>query len=565
MTDFSNLEFSDLYNYDVYRSDNYLVLDFETTYGGGKDNDPTAVNPNASVILACWWYKGQHYFQWGSELELQLLYDQINQADFFVAHKSGYELGFLMRAKAIDKRKIRVFDTKTAEYVLAGNRPLITDLDSCLKRRKVGLAKSHFVSKCIKAHVDPSLLPKKMLKHYCLIDVEGTRLLFLKQRRLLIERGLLRVFHTRCIATPVLTDIEFKGMKSDPTKTKKAYEEFLETYTQAKEALELSCGSINFDSPTQVAELLYDTLGFLELTDRKGKPQRTKKGGRRKTDEKTINALVARTKAQKEFKERFLEYRKAHTYLTKILKPLYKCALADDILHASFNQTVTKTQRLSSTGKKPYNLQFQNFPNKYKELFVPKRKGWKLGVWDYGKLEMNVASFLTQDPQGMEDTREEFDVHSYSAACMWQAALDAEKKLALDIERVMNEAYSLMPKVDKERRRLAKPDTFGPLYGKVFGTLAQMAYFEAFRKKYHVMDEVQKGWIDEVLKNKQLKTITGLIFYWNPTIRMNGTISQSTKIRNYPIQNFASAEITLIRLAVSMGSNYYSGVTDRDS
>jgi DNA polymerase I-like protein with 3'-5' exonuclease and polymerase domains len=55
---------------------------------------------------------------------------------------------------------------------------------------------------------------------------------------------------------------------------------------------------------------------------------------------------------------------------------------------------------------------------------------------------------------------------------------------------------------------------------------------------------MQQGWVVKVLKEKLLRTPTGLIFYWPDTeITRSGYITNTPSIFNYPIQMFATGDI----------------------
>ena len=96
----------------------------------------------------------------------------------------------------------------------------------------------------------------------------------------------------------------------------------------------------------------------------------------------------------------------------------------------------------------------------------------------------------------------------------------------------------------KKIRQEAKAHTFKPLYGGESGTENEQEYYRAFKTKYKGITDMQTRWKDEVLKTKQLRTITGLIFYWPDThITRSGYITNTTAICNYPVQMFATADI----------------------
>ncbi len=70
-------------------------------------------------------------------------------------------------------------------------------------------------------------------------------------------------------------------------------------------------------------------------------------------------------------------------------------------------------------------------------------------------------------------------------------------------------------------------------------------YYKKFRERYKEITAGQQVWLNEALVTKQFKTVTGLVFYWpNAKIKgKSGWIEGSNDICNYPIQNFAGAEI----------------------
>lgn len=528
----------------IYRSDNFLVVDLETAHYGMAD--PTAVNPQAHVLLACWWYKGKYKHTWGNELELQELYADMEAADYIVAHRGGFELGYFERA-GFPTHKLVLADTKIAEYEIAGNRQWKTSLEDCCLRHGMQPRRTKWISRLIRNSVCPSTMPPSALLEYCLEDVERELTVWRLQREVLFETGLEKVFFSRCFSQIALTSIEFNGMHVDPQAVEQEYNDRVAELQQLEIDLNDLVGGINFKSPKQIAEMLYDKLEFAELKHkRQGKwESRRTPSGLRLTDADTIDELKATTRTQREFKRLIAEIRQVSIRLSKILNPLHNLCNAGtgEILYADFNTTVARTHRLSSTGKAPYNLQFQNFPNAYKFFFTARKPGAKMLVADYSQLEFNVAAFLGDCPVARADVENKHDVHRQSAAIMHVSSLKgADYALQMGYEEL---AYE-MGQVSKEARKAAKPDTFGPLYGKVKGSKEQVAYFEWFRAHYKGVEKTQQGWIEEAIRTKKMVMPTGLVFYW-PAARLlpDGYVASSTNIRNYPIQNFASAEITL--------------------
>ena len=145
---------------------------------------------------------------------------------------------------------------------------------------------------------------------------------------------------------------------------------------------------------------------------------------------------------------------------------------------------------------------------------------------DFAQLEFRVAAFLSQDKTAMEEVTNGFDVHSYTA----QIITDAGQSTS---------------------RQEAKAHTFAPLYGATgYGrTPAEAAYYEHFTDKYRGIAKWHKNLATEVLTFKKITTPSGRQFSF-PDVkrRKNGTVTNFTAIKNYPVQSFATADIVPVVL-----------------
>jgi DNA polymerase I-like protein with 3'-5' exonuclease and polymerase domains len=508
----------------IYRSDNYVVIDFETT----TINKGLSLYEDNRIVLAVWRYGPAHpragdgvQIRWAGEYDLDDLVRDCRDADFICAHNAKFELGWLARC-GLDLGDILVFDTMLAEYVLGGNRWVWAQLslENCGQRRlKEG--KTDIISKMFKAGLCSTEIPESWLESYCVQDVSLTWRLMLKQRELLIEREQLPILFTRCLLTPVLTDIETNGMTLDENLIRIRLEQTEKEYADTMERLERMTGGINPNSPLQLAEFLYGTLKFEERkkkVGRKWEPDRTP-SGRAKTDAATIALLKSTTKKQRDFVALFKRTKELYNELTKYLRKFNDCVEdAGGLLRAQFNQSSTQTHRLSSTGL-DYSAQFQNFPRVYKPLFKASQSGWLVGEADGSQLEFRVAGHLGRDPVAIDDIENGVDVHRITADIIGCT------------------------------RQEAKPHTFKPLYGGTSGTDDERKYYVHFKEKYTGIADAQQRWIDEVLREGSLRTEWGLRYYW-PNTRMDpsGYVTNTTSICNYPVQAFATAEIIPIAL-----------------
>tara|TARA_R110000787_G_scaffold5761_1_gene20689 strand:- start:3991 stop:5865 length:1875 start_codon:yes stop_codon:yes gene_type:complete len=522
-------------NPEIYNSDNYVVVDFETTtkeYGAARCRDN-------SILLASYRtgrrhpsYRRNRSGIIGGEYDMQELVDSIMQADYVVAHNAKFELQWLQRC-GLDLRHVVSCCTQINEYVLAGNRPWRLSLSACAERR--GLGEKDFIGNLIRKGVDTLDIPTSMLMKYCHMDTELTEKLWLDQREHLVKRDQLGTIYTRHLFTPVLADIEMKGMKLDEPRVNTLYNEYNKKFIQLSQEFELLTGGINFNSPKQIQEYLYDTLKFEELKDGKGKPIRTAAGGR-KTDAATLTELEgsATTPQQLDFIRIKKELNKYKDALSKVLtKFKEQVDEGDGILYANLKQTSTRTHRLSSTGANS-GVQFQNINREFKQCIKARNKGWKIVENDEAQLEFRSAVQQAGCKRGMQDVIDGVDVHHQSLSILWPSKADKEAA-----------EY-------KAFRQAAKAETFKPLYGGEYGTDEQMGYYREFKRIYGGVTQWQENNFKDVFSQGFLRLPSGLIFYWPNAsygkygkLEVNGQIVQR-EICNYPVQSLCGADVVPI-------------------
>lgn len=503
---------------DIYRVGSYLVLDWETT---NLDYGSALVHDNR-IVTGHWCINGIEYKSLSTH-GLDTLFGDIASADFVVAHNAKFEHAWLVRLGYADP--ILWYDTMLGEYVWAGNRKVPLNLDA-VAEKYTGLRKESNVAKLLEDGVCPSTIDIKELDSYCKQDVEITDKTFRKQLALLSDLGLLPSLYTRCLLIPILCALEARGLALDRDKVRIEFTKYNEQLNELKSKIATFTGGVNPASPKQMGSYLYDTLGFAELADRNGDPIRTPAGGR-STGIDTIVALRCTNDRQREFVELYKDFGSLKVN-TKTLEKMWQCCLDTPkdqvpILYASYNQAVTQTHRLSSSGAK-YSLQFHNFNTDFKPLFRARQEGWSVGEGDGAQLEFRVAVHLGRDPVGAADIRNpKFDAHYQTAEVLY-------KKERKD--------------VSKAERNASKPRTFKPLYGGMSGTADERKYYRFFQQRYRSIFKTQTAWTYEVARNKKLVTETGLIFYWpDCKVQSDGYVTGKTQIFNYPVQSLATADI----------------------
>jgi DNA polymerase I-like protein with 3'-5' exonuclease and polymerase domains len=307
-------------------------------------------------------------------------------------------------------------------------------------------------------------------------------------------------------------------MQLDQEEVLRLWEEKEEQLAHLELDLEKFTGGINWNSPKQMTEYLYDELGFDEVLDHRRNPIRTATGNR-SAGIKVIERLRATTVRQRAFLDIYLEAKGVNNELTKYLRKFRDCCEKDGgFLQGSFNQCNTQTHRLSSSGAR-YRTQFQNFPRSYKRIFKARKEGWLVGESDGAQLEFRVAAHLGRDSTAVDDIRNGTDIHKVTAGIIGCSRQDA------------------------------KAHTFKPLYGGTSGTPAEQKYYRYFGEHYGGITAEQHRWIDTVVEQKWLETEWGLRYYWPHTkMESSGYVTNSTSICNYPVQALATAEIIPIAL-----------------
>jgi DNA polymerase I-like protein with 3'-5' exonuclease and polymerase domains len=518
------------------RADNYVILDFETT----NLNIGTATNPDNKIVLACWTVvrDGQevnrHAF--GDEYEMQELLDDINKADFVVAHNAQFELTWLARC-GLDLRTVLCYDTMVMEWVIHGNQPVPFNLEDTALR--YGLeGKDSLVSRLIKLKVCPSVIPRSWLLRYCEIDVDQCHKLFKLQSDRLSSLDLWHIALSRNLTIPCLADMQLQGLQLDKEIVAAEEERLQEVVETLGQELDLITGGINLGSPKQLGILLYDTLKFTPLKDRDGEVIKTP-GGSMPTSESIMFQLVAETEDQIKFLELYKKYNNAVTLLSKNLTFFGRvCKYLDGVFYGAIGHCRTKTHRLASSAikllfpgvKTASGVQLQNLPRQFKGLFTCHDPDYENLEADGAGMEFRIATILGHDAQGEFDIVNGTDVHAFT-------------------RDTMNKAY-IKHGINKEiDRQDAKSSTFTPLFWGMGKDAAEAEYAEAFKKKYNGIYEEQKKWTLAVAANGKLTTPYGMIFYWpNVKLYRSGYVKYSTEIVNVPIQGLATAEVIPVAL-----------------
>ena len=208
------------------------------------------------------------------------------------------------------------------------------------------------------------------------------------------------------------------------------------------------------------------------------------------------------------------------SYLSNFVEGITSFTKDNDILHVRLNQHITATGRFSGS-----NPNFQNLPRggtfPIKKVITSRWDGGYISEWDFAQLEFRVAGILSGDTLIKSEVEGGFDVHAYTAKVISDAGQPTS-------------------------RQVAKAHTFAPLYGATgYGrTPPEAAYYTHFMEKYSIVAQWHKVLAKQVINHGYVKLPSGREFLFPNTQRKrDGTVTNFTAIKNYPVQGFATGDI----------------------
>jgi DNA polymerase I len=159
----------------------------------------------------------------------------------------------------------------------------------------------------------------------------------------------------------------------------------------------------NVNSTPQMREILFDKLGLM--------PQKRTKTGY-STDASSLEKLAG----QHPIIEHLLAYREVEKLRSTYGDGLLAEIAGDGRIHATFNQTVARTGRLSSDQPNLHNIPVRSeIGREFRKAFVP-APGCELLVADYNQIELRCIAHLAEDPGLVESFRSGRDIHTETAS-----------------------------------------------------------------------------------------------------------------------------------------------------
>ena len=253
---------------------------------------------------------------------------------------------------------------------------------------------------------------------------------------------------------PVLSKIERNGAYVSVDRLRKQSGEIATRLAELEtKACELAGQPFNLASPKQLGEILFEKLELPVI-------KKTPKGA-----PSTAEEVLVELANDYELPAVLIEHRglaKLKSTYTDKLPEMVDAATGR--VHTSYHQAVTATGRLSSSDPNLQNIPVRTEEGRrIRQAFIAPL-GRKIVAADYSQIELRIMAHLSSDAGLLHAFAHELDVHSATAAEVFDVALEA---------------------VNNDQRRKAKAINFGLIYGmSAFGLAKQIGVARSEAQQY---------------------------------------------------------------------------------
>ena len=229
----------------------------------------------------------------------------------------------------------------------------------------------------------------------------------------------------------VLAEMEENGFKFEESALDEMRREVIYNIERvSNDIYDLSGEKFNISSPKQLGDILFEKMQI-------GKSKKMNRGY--KTDIKTLQKYVN----VHPIVNKVFEYRNLTKLLSTYIEGLPEYVLPDGKIHTIFNQTLTRTGRLSSMEPNLQNIPArEEYGKKVRMAFVPTND--LILSADYSQIELRILAHISECQELIDAFNNDEDIHT---------------KVAADIHGIPES------EVTKHMRSMAKAVIFGIVYG----------------------------------------------------------------------------------------------------
>jgi DNA polymerase I len=327
------------------------------------------------------------------------------------------------------------------------------------------------------------------------------------QQRTLRDDGLWTLFES--VEKPligVLAEMEYEGVFVDAKVLDRLRREFTtQVQTIEQSIYQLAGGEFNIASPLQLRQVLFDKLKLPVIKKTRTGPS---------TDQEVLEELAQ----QHSLPALLLEHRQISKLIGTYVDALPKLVdIETGRVHATFNQVVAATGRLSSSDPNLQNIPIRTaLGRQIRQAFAPRpdvsasdngqRAGaiarpdgstWQLLTADYSQIELRILAHLSEDEELTGAFAADQDIHSFVASQVFGVARS---------------------EITPEMRRVAKTVNFGVIYGlSPFGLASRLriskqeaeAFIAAYFSKYHGVSRFIRSVLERANREGHVCTLLG--------------------------------------------------------
>lgn len=326
----------------------------------------------------------------------------------------------------------------------------------------------------------------------------------------------------------VLADMENQGIAVSPEDISKYSEILNREIDTLRDKIYIQAGEeFNINSPKQLGVILFEKMQI---------PCKKKT----KTGYSTSAEVLEELSEEYPVVADILEYRTYSKLKSTYCDGLLNAVDKDGRVRCTFNQTETRTGRLSSTEPNLQNIPVRTKAGREFRKFFIAEKGNVIVDADYSQIELRVLAALSQDKNMTEAFNSNVDIHSVTAS----------KVFGVDLSDVTSEL-----------RSKAKAVNFGIVYGIGAFSLAKnikssRQEADAFIKSYLSLYSSVKKYMDECIVSAKEKGFSETIFKrrrYLPELNSSNHMMKAfgeRVARNMPIQGTAADIIKIAMINV---------------
>ena len=283
----------------------------------------------------------------------------------------------------------------------------------------------------------------------------------------------------------------------------------------------------NINSPKQLGEALFEKLGL-------------EHGKKTKTGWSTSADVLEKLRYESPAVDLVLNYRTLAKLKSTYCDGLLKVVTPDGRIHSSFNQTETRTGRISSTEPNLQNIPVRTELGREMRRFFVARPGWVLVDADYSQIELRVLAHVANDKNMIQAFRDRSDIHRRTASQVFHIP---------------------EPMVTPLMRSRAKAVNFGIVYGIGAFSLSKninvsmreaKQYIDDYLANFSGVDANMKRIVEDAKQKGYVETMFGRRRYLPELSSSNHNLRAFGErvARNMPIQGTAADIIKIAMIRV---------------